>query len=202
MTPSRHSLQWTALTDAVFLVGLAPSSLAPVSVAELHLYAYLANLVALNRGVPVSDWGYRFSVTADGFPFAHELKDATENLVRRSVLGVENGHVRRGEDLFEQEFGVLDGLVQSARRKPWLDDALTCVLHLPHGAVRDAINHSPGMVMGLRERRASVLLREADVDEIYREFELIEEVLGRDADDLLRPVVVWLSARIVSKGRP
>ena len=51
MTSVRHSLQSAALTDVMFLVGLAPSSIAPISVAELHLYAYLANLVALNRGV-------------------------------------------------------------------------------------------------------------------------------------------------------
>lgn len=202
MRPGRLLLQSAAFTDAVFLVGLAPSSLAPVSIAELHLYAYLANLVALNRGVPVSDWGYGFAVTADGFPFAHDLEHATENLVRRSIVRVDDGRLRRGEELFEEEIGLLDGLAQSARRKAWLDDALACVLHLPRGAVRDAINHSPGVATSLRHRRASALLKEAELEDIYREFALIRDILGPEADDVVQPVVVWLSARVVSKGTP
>ena len=191
----------SALTDVVFLVGLAPASLVPVSIAELHLYAYLANLVALNRGVPVAEWGYRFAVTAEGFPFAHALADATANLAQRSVILVGDGRLRRN-DLFEDEYGILDGLVQSARRKSWLGDAFACALHLPRGAVREAINQSPGVAVSLRDRRASALLKDAEIEEIYSEFALVKEVLGADAEDLLEPVVVWLSARVVSQGRP
>ena len=87
-------VQSAALTDVVFLVGLTPSSLAPISIAELHLYAYLANLVALNRGVPLSDWGYSFSVTAEGFPFAYDLEEARENLV---TWNCSKNHYKRAE---------------------------------------------------------------------------------------------------------
>lgn len=200
----RLSTRWlpsAALTDVVFLVGLAPASLAPVSIPEMHLYAYLANVVALNRGVPVSNWGYRFAVTKDGFPFSHDLEDAIENLVRRSVIVVANGYLQRGDDLFVREFGVLDRLAQSARRKAWVGDAFACALHLPSGAVRDAINNSPGVATGLRHGRASTLLTDAEIEEIYREFALVGEVLGPDAEEKLEKVVVWLSARVVSQGR-
>lgn len=200
MRSGSHAVQSAAVTDVVFLVGLAPASLTPVSIAELHLYAYLANLVALNRGVPVSDWGYRFAVTTDGFPFAHALAEATVNLAGRSILLVDDGHIGR-DDLFDSEYGTLNGLVQSARRKLWLEDAFACALHLPRGAVREAINQSPGLATRLRDRRASVLLKEEEIEEIYAEFELVKEVLGAEAEDLLQPVVVWLSARVVSQGR-
>ncbi len=200
MRSIRRSLQSAALTDVVFLVGLAPSSLAPISVAEMHLYAYLANLVALNRGVPVSEWGYAFSVTTEGFPFSHDLEEARENLVRRSIIREEDGVLCPEEELFEAEIAVLDGLAQSSRRRIWLSDAFACALNLPRGAVRDAINHSPGVAISLRHRRASALLKEADVAEIYSEFALIKEVLGPEAEDLLQPVVVWLSARVIAEG--
>lgn len=201
MKSGSYAMQSAAATDVVFLVDLAPASLTPVSIAEMHLYAYLANLVALNRGVPVSEWGYRFAVTTDGFPFAHALAEATVNLVGRSVLLVDDGHVRR-DDLFDSEYGILNCLVQSSRRKSWLEDAFACALHLPRGAVREAINQSPGLATRLRDRRASVLLKEEEIEEIYDEFELVKEVLGAEAEDLLQPVVVWLSARVVSQGRP
>ena len=197
MTSVRRPLRSAALTDVVFLVGLAPSSMSPISVAELHLYAYLANLVALNRGVPVSDWGYAFSVTTEGFPFAHDLEAARENVGRRSIILEEDGCLRPEEDLFVAEISVLDSLVQSARRKEWLRDALACALSLPRGAVRDAINSSPGVVDSLRHQRASALLKDGDIAALYSEFALIRDVLGPESGDLVQPIVVWLSARVI-----
>lgn len=201
----RFSTNWppsAALTDVVFLAGLVPTSLAPVSIAEMHLYAYLANVVALNRGVAVSNWGYKFAVTKGGFPFSHDLEDAMENLARRSIVEVDNEGLRRGDELFIREFEILDGLVQSARRKAWVSDAFACAMHLPGGTLRAAINHSPGMAVGLRYRRASALLKDADIEEIYGELALIREVLGPEAENQLERVVVWLSARVISQGEP
>ena len=202
MRSDRRTLQSAALTDVVYLMGVAPSSLVPVSIAEMHLYAYLANIVALAEGVPVADWGYRFSVTSEGFPFAYDLENARENLVLRSIVREDEGNLWPEDDLFEAEMGFLDQLVQSVRRKSWLSDALLCALQLPRGAVRDAINHSPGVATSLRDRRASALLREAEAEEIYGELKFVRDVLGPEAEDLLEPVVVWLSARVMAKGKP
>ncbi|MCY3811295.1 MAG: hypothetical protein OXH15_05825 [Gammaproteobacteria bacterium] len=197
-----NPLRSAALTDVVFLVEMAPSSLAPVTIPEMHLYAYLGNLVALKGGVPVADWGYGFAVTADGFPFADALDFATSKLIQRSIVVSEHGALQRGEELFAAEVEVLNGLVQSARRKEWLRGSLACALQLPNGAVRDAINHSPGVANNLRHGRAAGLLRKAEVEEIYDEFALVEKLLGPEAEERLQAIVVWLSARVVSDGRP
>lgn len=202
MMSTPRPLQSAALADVVFLVGTAPSSLAPVSIGEMHLYAYLANLVALAGGMPVADWGYRFSVTTEGFPFAHDLESARENLIQRSIVREKGGDLWSGEEQFETELDLLSQLMQSARRIDWLDGAFMCALQLPRGSVRDAINHSPGMAISLRDRRASALLREAEVEEIYGEFALIREVLEFEAGNLIDPIVVWLSARILATGKP
>ena len=93
----------------------------------------------------------------------------------------------------------LDSLVQSARRKQWLRDAFSCALSLPRGAVRDAINNSPGVADGLRHRRASALLKDADIAALYDEFALVREVLEITSDDSLQPIVVWLSARVLTE---
>ena len=200
MSDMWRSLQSAALIDVVYLVGLAPSSLAPISVAEMHLYAYLANLVSLNGGVPVSDWGYSFSVTAEGFPFAHGLEEARANLMQRSIIRAEDGGLRAEEGYFDAEVAVLNGLMQCAQRREWFNDAFACALNLPRGAVRDAINRSPGVADSLRHRRASTLLKEADVENIYDEFALIRKVLGPDVDGYLQPVVVWLSGRVLAES--
>ena len=198
MSGIARALQSAALTDVVFLVGLTPSSLAPISIAEMHLYAYLANLVSLNRGVAVSEWGYGFSVTAEGFPFAHDLEQARANLIWRSIIREDHGDLRPEEEFLAAELSFLDGLVQSGRRKEWFNDAFSCALNLPKGAVRDAISRSPGVSLSFRQRRASTLLKETDVANIYEEFALIRKVLGSAAEDVLQPVVVWLSGRVIA----
>ena len=193
-----RSLQSAALTDVVFLVGFTPSSLAPISIAEMHLYAYLANLISLNRGMPVADWGYGFSVTTEGFPFAHDLEQARQNLIGRSIIRENDSGLWPERELLEAEVAVLESLRQSERRKEWLTDAFACALNLPQGAVRDAINRSPGVALSLRLRRAASLLKDTDVEEIYEEFELIKKVLGPESEDMLQPVVVWLSGRVIT----
>ena len=152
--------------------------------------------------MPVADWGYRFSVTTEGFPFAHDLESARGNLILRSIVREEGGDLWTGEEQFETEMDLLSQLMQSARRIDWLGGAFACALQLPRGSIRDAINHSPGMVTSLRDRRASALLREAEIEEIYSEFALIREVLEFEAADLFDPVVVWLSARILATEKP
>lgn len=198
MIGSQRSLQSSALTDAVFLVGLTPSSLAPISIAEMHLYAYLANLISFHRGVPVAEWGYTFAVTAEGFPFAHELEKARTNLIGRSIIREDDRGLWPEDELLGAEVSVLESLRQSGRRKEWLTDAYACALNLPPGAVRDAINRSPGVAVSLRLRRATALLRQRDVEEIYEEFALIRKVLGPESEDVLQPVVVWLSGRVIA----
>ena len=190
-------LQSAAITDVAFLVSLAPSSMAPISIAELHLYAYLANIVALSKGLPVSDWGYAFSLTTEGFPFSHELDVARKHLCRRSIIQEEDYLLLPDKDLLDSETNVLDRLTQSVRRKEWLGDALVCALHLPRGSVRDAINHSPGVAKSLRDRKASALLRDADTHEIYNELSLINDLLGSHQIDSVQSIVIWLSARII-----
>ena len=107
MTGNESSLHSAALTDVVFLVGLTPSSLAPISIAEMHLYAYLANLIALNRGVPVAEWGYGFSVTAEGFPFAHDLEAARANLIGRSIIRENDRGLWAEVEFLEAEVAIL-----------------------------------------------------------------------------------------------
>ena len=197
MTEGSFSLHSAAITDVVFLLGLLPESLTPISVAEMHMYAYLANVGALHRGVPISEWGYRFAVTSTGFPFSDSLASATENLIRRSIVSLDERQLSP-DGMFDDEREVLESLAQSRRRKEWLEDALMCVLHLPQGAVRHAINRTPGMLVSLRFRRASALLRDKEIEEIYDEFELVHDVLGSDTVDALQPLVVWLSSRVIA----
>ena len=190
-----------AHTDVVMLVGDAPRSVSPISVPELHLYAYLGCLLALFDGVPVADWGYRFTVTREGIPFSADLETARDGAVQRGVILLqERILVKQGGERFDEEFKLYCELEQSARRRDWLRAAVQCALALPVGAIRDAVNRSPGVAEGLRDGHARVLFDYDDVESLYEEFETVRKVLGENAGQLLQPAILWLSARVLRGG--
>jgi hypothetical protein len=67
--------------DCLAIAVGTPRSVAPLSVQELHLFSYLACLLALFEGRPVADWGYRFALTSKGYPFSAEFEAARQALV-------------------------------------------------------------------------------------------------------------------------
>lgn len=190
-----------AHTDVVMLIGEAPRSVSPMSVPELHLYAYLGCLLALLEGVPVADWGYRFTVTREGIPFSADLETARDSAVQRGVILLqERKLIERGGERFDEDFKLYCELEQSARRRAWLRAAVQCALALPVGAIRDAVNRSPGVAEGLHEGRARVLFDYDDVESLYEEFETIRKMLGVKASLMLQPAILWLSARVLRDG--
>ncbi|BCZ60740.1 hypothetical protein SL269_05240 [Klebsiella aerogenes] len=41
------------------------------------------------------------------------------------------------------------------------------------------------------------MLEEDDIDLLYKEYEVISELIGKENKDLLSPAVIWLSARVM-----
>ena len=182
----------------MFLIGDAPSSLVPMSVSELHLFAYLGCLLALFKGSPVSEWGYRFSVTREGFPFSAEFEVARKLLIRSSIVEIDDqGLMRPDPSRFDAEFGIHLVLRQSARRRYWLKIATQCALALPVGSIGHAIGRSPGFSQFGRHPQSHSLLEEGDVGLLYDEYKAVQSILGDDAKDLLSPAIIWLSARVL-----
>lgn len=194
-----RSFPSVAQSDILFLFGSMPLSLLPLTIAEIHLYTYLANLIALNKGFSINDWGYRFAVTKDGFPFSESLRLAFYNLVDRSILIQGNRGVYFPSDqFFKTEYDLVTSLKMSNQRRDCVETAAHCVLNLPAGTVRSAINESPGVLMAIRNRQVTTLLKETDLSLIYAEFDEVKKIISGNVDDLLQPAVLWLSARVLN----
>lgn len=190
-----------AYADTIFILGDAPSSLLPISIAELHLFGYLGCILALFKGQPAADWGYAFSVTSEGFPFSPTLENARKAVVRQSFVSVnEAGCIEPIQPEFESEFRVLTSLSTIAIRRKWLRTATQCALALPIGSIRYAINQTPGMSHSLHIHQARRLLEEDDIELLYDEYKAIHDIPGDQIDDILSPAVVWLSARVLRDG--
>ncbi|MQB35122.1 hypothetical protein DXT93_32105 [Agrobacterium rhizogenes] len=179
----------------------APASVLPMSVNEMHLFAYLACIFALFKGEPVGEWGYPFAITTEGFPFSAQLDAAREVLyvTGRIELDDEGLMIPRPIEL-AHEFNTILSLGSWANRRRWLQAATECALALPMGSIRYAVSRSPGMASSFFLGRRGQLLEPIDTALLYEEYKVVSSVLGTDASDVLSPAVLWLSARIMRKG--
>jgi hypothetical protein len=187
-----------AYFDAVAIMADAPASVVPMTVIEAHLYAYLGCILGLFKGQAVSDWGYPFAVTSEGFPFSAEFEDARLILVARGLV-VEDGEglmAPRCKELAPEISNLLT-LGPWVDRRLWLRAATQCALALPVGSIRHAISKTPGLASSAKLGQRRHLLQEDDIDLLYEEYKIVNSVLGDDAKDLLSPAVIWLSARVL-----
>lgn len=188
--------------DAVSIIEGAPASVVPMSVVEMHLYGYLACILALFRGHAVSEWGYAYSVTSEGFPFSVDLDDARRSLVRRGlIVEDEKGLISASRPALSDELSILNRMPSLVRREEWMRAATACALAFPVGAIRYAVNQSPGMVVPVSLGQRGTLMQADDVSLLYEEYRAVSEVLGPNVDDLLSPAVLWLSARVLRAER-
>lgn len=187
-----------AYGDAVLLAISAPSSILPISVVELHLFSYVGCVIALFRGMPIADWGYRFSLTSEGFPFSAELEDARKVMVANGLLEVDDeGLLHSANAELTSELDFISQFGSWEVRREVLATAMECALALPLGSIRHAIGQTPSIAPALRLGQTKSLLEGDDISLLYDEYQIVTKVLGPDPQDLLSPAVLWLSARVL-----
>lgn len=190
-----------AYFDALAILGDAPASIVPMSIVEMHLYAYLGCVLGLFRGNPVAAWGYSFAITTEGFPYSVQFDEARQVLLFRG-LATQNdeGLLEPDSENMQIEMEEVLSFSQYGTRRDWLRTATNCALAFPVGAIRHAINRSPGVEAPLRLGQRRQLLQTDDVELLYDEHEAVRKVLGPEVQDLLSPAVLWLSARVLRSG--
>lgn len=189
-----------AYADVVTLLHVAPRSAIPLSVAELHLFAYLGRILSLFDGLPIADWGYDFVVTSEGFPFSAQLDEGLKAASRLGlVMDDIDGELVPSETAIAAEYEVLTKISDACRRSAWLRAATHCSLSIPSGSIRYAVNHSPGLAAATSSGQRRMLLQPTDVASLYSQYSVVRNALGEIDHDLLAPAIVWLSAYVVAK---
>lgn len=197
----RKDVSPDAYFDVIALLGDAPRSVLPMTIFELHLYAYLACILGLFRGSPTASWGYIFAVTSEGVPFSAELEEARRLLTARSwVSESAEGYIAPQADALPAELEELSSLSGPRRRREYLKVATRCALSLPIGAVRQAVGASPGLAAAAALGQKRLLLQEQDVLVLHDEYEAVCAALETGPRSLLAPAVLWLSARVLRGG--
>lgn len=189
-----------AYLDALVIMNDAPVSVLPMSVTEMHLFSYLGCIFALFKGKPVAEWGYQYAITSEGFPYSAEFDQARQTLTSAGLIEFDDQMLQRPrEQELAAELETVLSLGPWVSRRPWLRAATECALALPMGSIRHAVSRSPGVSSSFLLGQRARLLEPADETLLYEEYEIVNSVLGAEAQDVLSPAVIWLSARILRK---
>jgi hypothetical protein len=163
--------------------------------SEIHLFAYLACLLALYETKPVTEWEYSFVGTQDGAPFSPDLNESIDALIRSGGLIPDSD----ATDFYatgaegRTEYEALRGLDSLISRERYLEAACASLLSIPVGRVRMGLHREPSLSRVARGKPARQLLEGIAFDELYEQLKALSETLGDVVTDLLVPAVVWLS---------
>jgi hypothetical protein len=162
--------------------------------AEIHSVAYLACLLSLFDGKSPDWWGYGFTSTEAGAPYAVALDDALELLTASGSLarhGQLFAPAERGREFFER----LSTLPSLASRQRYLDPACGVTLALPMPTVTEAVVNEPQLHTASSLRRSRPLLGDLGLTVLQPHFEGLRSAMGEAGDDpdLLISAIVWLT---------
>ena len=179
--------------DALDVCRRLQETLGPVARAEVHLFAYLSCLLALYRSQPVSEWGYYFAVTPDGYPYSPDLDAALDILISSGDLQTDRDGYLAMSDYGAETLRELNTLGLFQPRTSFLEGACSSVLALPVGSIRDALSQEVGIRNALALSQSRRLPTDVGLNLLYAQFRALSEAIGVNVDDLLIPAVVWLT---------
>lgn len=181
--------------DALQIVGSIGESSDGVTLSELQTLDYLACLLSIYGGASPTSWGFGFSVTDSGAPFASTLADAADALSGAGWL-TRSGRVYRLSSAGRTELGFQRRLGPNGWRIRYLQASASATLSMPLPAVADAVGHEPGLRRALQFMRRRRLLDDTSLELVEAQFEALTAGLGERPDerkDLTLPAVVWLT---------
>jgi hypothetical protein len=185
-----------ATYDSLFVVARLEEPLQGVTEGEVHLFGYLARLLALYKGTPSAEWGYRFTRTHWGAPFSREIAEALTELALSGQVRIE-AQEAVAPMLCTDEGKVLakdlDELELCRTRRLYLEAACTSAAAFPVAAIRRAIRSEPTLKSARGHAGPQELLTGPSLELLYKQFGAIRDVLGDTPSDLLVPSSVWLS---------
>lgn len=177
-----------AFFDSLSLAHKLDNSLDGFKIEELHLFAYFASILYIYKGNPLADWGYRFIIDNNGYPFSDEINESIKRHFRNGLFESSDNYCSitgRGTDEFKR-FEVLDTF---NTREEYLNAACTTSILVPYSKTQRALLHDSE----LNKVREIGGERWVEQNAVYQKFKEISEAVGVPADDLIIPAVTWVN---------
>lgn len=131
-----------AFYDTLTIVRELAPNLNGVSRLEVQRTAYLSCLLALLKGRPLAEWGYRFARTEFGTPFSAGINDAVEFLLSSGGLRNDGGRFQLGEHSrrLSESLRKLNTLMERDR---FLHAACGSALAVPPSTFSEGVDNEP-----------------------------------------------------------
>lgn len=155
---------------------------------EIHLFSYFASILFLYRQNPVGDWGYRFTISAAGYPFSESIFEATTRHLQNGWFeerGAFYSFTQQGTD----EFNNFIVLPTFSKREEYLAAACTTSILVPYSQTLRALLSDPEIAKAKQLDNKSWL----EQTNIYQKFDEISKAVGVAAEDLVIPAVTWIN---------
>ena len=181
-----------AFFDSLAITSQLGTAIGPVTPGEVHLYCYLACLMFLYRGHPISDWGYAFAATESGAPFSFALDTAIDSYARVGFFEHLDGLMSVTESGM-QEYQDLSSMETLDARLAFLEPACSSALAVPVGLVRAAVHVDSNISSSINLKANRHLFDTTSLSQLEEQFQALRAVLGDEHGDLLSPLVTWVS---------
>jgi hypothetical protein len=181
--------------DALFVTDALSRFADGAAAVELHLFSYLACLIAVYDGRGSQEWQYPFVSTPAGAPFAEVLAEEADRLRAAGRL-LDAGPLLVLSDLGKSELEALRSFPSAELRTRYLEVACSAATLLPLPTVAHAVSQEPGLRHALSAHAPRQLLGNAELMLVDEEFGAVTEALVErpgEHHDLLVPTTLWLS---------
>lgn len=172
--------------------------------SEPHLFGYLACVMSIYDGRDPSWWGYSFTTTRAGAPFAEDLAEALPLAVGAGLV-VQEGSVISLTTAGESDAGSLRRLPSMASRLVYLRAATNAALALPLPTITEAVSSEPQLAQAVRLGQARALFDENGLALLRPHLDGLRDLHGASAAsdpvaDLSVRGILWLSY-LVGRGK-
>jgi hypothetical protein len=152
---------------------------------EINLFSYFSSILFGYMGNNVSDWGYKYIIDSDGYPFSDALDEA-------SSRHIQNGSFEKRKDYYvvsgrgTSEYLTFKSLESLVWREKFIDAACTTNILVPYLQTLSALLQAPDL------QRSKEIDDWLDQSGIYNKISQISEAVGVPTGDLIIPAVSWI----------
>lgn len=186
------SLKVEANFDVLFTLDRISFTHGPMTIFEIHSLCYLAQLLSVYDGNPMSEWGYYFIYKQSQGLFSREIESEIERLIQHGWIE-EEGKDYKKIKLNQKGLSFLQNIQLHKIykwRKKYLIACADAALSLPLPTVINSLKNEP-MISNSNDKR-ELLGTGVDIEMLYEHFDAIKNVLGKDIQDLWAAALLWL----------